>query len=726
MLRFRRGGEPSPPVTVSGNDSIPARVGRARPLRIMHIALQGALRWQDVEYGLTADTGGHIKYVNELVEALAARDDIGAVDIVVRAFAGDGFDPVYARVMEQVAPKVRIVRLRGASHGYLSKEKMWREHDALGRSLLDHIDAEGAPDLVHAHYADAGILAARVKAVHGTPFLFTGHSLGAVKRKAYAQTGRANPDRCLDRRIGIENEVIGAADLIVASSRDEAELQYADYRAYDAGRTRIVPPGIDRRPFLGAVGLLEARDLLGRFLADPLKPAVLAVARPVAKKNLAELVHAFGSTPKLREVANLVIVAGNRDRIDGDDEIATNLREILGLIDRYDLHGSVAFPKTHETGQVPGLYHYAAATGGVFVNPALNEPFGLTLLEAASVGLPVVATNRGGPNDIVGRLRCGTLVTPDDRAGLAAATLHLLTDRAAWLTASRNGRERVALYDWDAHAARYVDLARSLTARSRTAEGARPIQLPQAPSRLLATDIDGTLVGCADSLHRFARWQEQQRDMLYGVATGRSLHAALDVLEGEGAPLPPLMIVAVGSEIYWQEPRGPQYRRDERWDAHIAHRWDRLAVDRLVVGLGFKRQPALEQREHKLAYFAEGADAAARVASLRGALREAGLAANVVHSHGRFVDVLPLRANKGLAVAWVAERLGVPSGRIFVAGDSGNDIDMLRLAANPVIVANHRDGIAAMPELRHAYIAGAACAGGIIEGVEHFAERLSA
>ncbi len=41
---------------------------------------------------------------------------------------------------------------------------------------------------------------------------------------------------------------------------------------------------------------------------------------------------------------------------------------------------------------VPALYRLAAARGGVFVNPALNEPFGLTLLEAAACGLPVAAT----------------------------------------------------------------------------------------------------------------------------------------------------------------------------------------------------------------------------------------------------------------------------------------------------------------------------------------------
>mgnify|MGYP000069541195 CR=1 FL=1 len=48
-----------------------------------------------------------------------------------------------------------------------------------------------------------------------------------------------------------------------------------------------------------------------------------------------------------------------------------------------------------------------AANGGVFINPALTEPFGLTLLEAAASGLPVVATENGGPVDIIANCKNG-------------------------------------------------------------------------------------------------------------------------------------------------------------------------------------------------------------------------------------------------------------------------------------------------------------------------------
>ena len=681
----------------------------------MHIALQGALRWDNVEYGITADTGGHIKYVLELVEALARNPRIGSIDLVTRAFDDPALDPGYGRALEEVSNKVRIVRLDGGHRDYIPKEQMWTEHDALARSLLAHVDAGPKPDLVHAHYADAGILARRVKEAHGVPYIFTGHSLGVVKRKAYEQSHRPSPDTTLDRRIAIENEAIENADLVIASSRDEAELQYGDYDGSDPGRIRIVPPGLDRTPFLEA-DERDAHPLIERFLTDRDKPAVLAIARPVSKKNLAGLVHAFGQSERLRAEANLILIAGTRGAL-GESESDVNLREIIELIDRYDLHGSVAYPKTHTNEQIPALYRYAARTRGVFVNPALNEPFGLTLLEAAAVGLPVVATNRGGPNDIVGQIGHGTLVQPDDTGAISRAIEALVFDANAWTRASRGGLERGPAYDWDGHAARYLDLARNLI------EPPRPTR--KSFDKMLATDIDGTLVGCQRSLDKFADWRGERTDMLYGIATGRSLHAALDVLEREGAPLPCLMIVAVGSEIYWRERGGVHYSKDESWSRHLEDGWRRREVDAFVMRQsGFVRQPALEQRRHKLAYFVDEDGGAERVEALREALWLVGLKASVIYSHGRFVDVLPARANKGLAVEWVARELGIERANIFVSGDSGNDIDMLRRAANPIIVANHRDGITAIPQLSHAYVAVSECAGGIIEGIEHFEREL--
>lgn len=85
-----------------------------------------------------------------------------------------------------------------------------------------------------------------------------------------------------------------------------------------------------------------------RFLRNPAKPVVLAMSRPDAKKNITTLVRAFGENAELRRIANLVLVMGNRHRIDGLAKGSQQvLTAVLKLIDDYDLYGSVAYPKAH-------------------------------------------------------------------------------------------------------------------------------------------------------------------------------------------------------------------------------------------------------------------------------------------------------------------------------------------------------------------------------------------
>jgi sucrose-phosphate synthase len=87
---------------------------------------------------------------------------------------------------------------------------------------------------------------------------------------------------------------------------------------------------------------------VNRFLRNPAKPVILAMSRPDAKKNISTLVKAFGENRTLRELANLVLIMGNRSKIDGLARGSQQvLMQVLKLIDEYDLYGSVAYPKTH-------------------------------------------------------------------------------------------------------------------------------------------------------------------------------------------------------------------------------------------------------------------------------------------------------------------------------------------------------------------------------------------
>ncbi len=674
---------------------------------VLHIALQGCLRGEDVAYGLTADTGGHIRYLLDLVEACAQDAEVDRIVIATRLF-GSALGDAYAVPEERVSGKVTIVRLASASPGYLPKEALHAEVASLSDALVAWIEAQPArPDVIHAHYADAALVAANVEDRLGIPFVFTAHSLGRVKARALGHAATDTPS--LAHRIAAEETGLARAALVVASSRDEAEVQYATYAAYDPGRIRVLPPGSDLARFQAAETCPRVDAALDRFLRDPGKPALLALARPVARKNLAALVTAYGTSPALQARANLVLVAGTRDNLDDlDGGMAESMRELLALIDRYDLYGRVAYPKTHRPEDVPAFYAYARVRGGVFVNPALNEPFGLTLLEASAAGLPLVATDSGGPNDIVETCGNGLLVDPRAPAEIARACLRILDEPGLRERFVAGGARAAAAYDWDRHAARYHALLRALTVAEPPAS---------APRQLLICDIDNTLVGCEAGLKAFSLWRSEQEGLAFGVATGRSFHSAMAILEQQASPRPQVMITSVGSEIYHLDPNGVSYTADRAWRDVVSRGWDRsrvcaaLAQDATLVPQG-----PLEQRSHKLSYFGDAGTA--RLARAR--LDAAGLAATIIHSHGRYLDVLPPAASKGTAVDHVRALYGLAEANVFVAGDSGNDVEMLRARRQAIIVANFSDDLASHAALGHSYVARETHARGVIEGVAHF------
>lgn len=83
--------------------------------------------------------------------------------------------------------------------------------------------------------------------------------------------------------------------------------------------------------------------------------------------------------------------------------------------------------------------------------PSLQEPFGLTLIEAAAHGVPIVATTNGGPVDIVNTLSNGILVDPTKEDKVAEALLELLTNGSMWDKYSSSGVTNINAYSWSSH-----------------------------------------------------------------------------------------------------------------------------------------------------------------------------------------------------------------------------------------------------------------------------------
>jgi len=698
-------------------------------LYIMLISPHGLIRGNDLELGRDADTGGQTKYVVELARALSERAEVGRVDLLTRKVVDPQVSSDYAKPIEMLSEKARIVRIECGEPGYLPKERLWDCLEIFSDNALAYIhEQQQMPSVIHSHYADAGHIGIQLSNLLGIPLVHTGHSLGRSKRKRLLASGTTREEiettYNMSRRIDAEERTLGAASRVVVSTNQEIDEQYALYHYHQPDQMRIIPPGTDLDKFYPSVGDEKNSNIakqLERFLTLPDKPIILTLSRPDPRKNITTLVAAYGQSPELQSLANLVVVAGNRDDISemdsGAQEVLTN---ILLTIDQYDLYGKVAFPKHHTAEEAPQLFRLAALSKGVFINPALTEPFGLTLIEAAACGLPIVATDDGGPMDIVGNCKNGLLVDPLDSEAIATSLIKVLKDKKQWSVFSRNGIEGVRYhYSWHSHVEKYLDIIRPLIEQT---EPIKRMELSRRPlpfrDAAIITDLDESLLGDPDSLGEFINMMQKHRKKVgFGIATGRSLESALTVLRKYKIPQPEVLITSLGTEIYY----APNLTKDTVWSRHINHHWHRYDLLNILMEIpGLKLQPKNSQTPYKVSYYIDP-ELSLDIEEINKILLQYEQTVNVIFSHGQFLDIIPYRASKGFALRWAAEQLDIPLENLLVAGGSGADEDMMRGNMRAVVVGNrHDEELSELAEVEHVYFAEQSYAAGIIEGIEHY------
>jgi sucrose-phosphate synthase len=700
-----------------------------KKLSIALISIHGLIRGENLELGRDADTGGQTLYVLELARALARQPDIARVDLITRRVVDSQVDPSYAEPIEILSNKLRIIRIEAGPEEYLPKEQLWDHLDAFADNTITFFrERDALPDIIHSHYADAGYVGAHLANLLGLPLIHTGHSLGRVKRHRLLASGLSATEvegrYNMVRRIDAEELTLATAERVITSTSQEIEEQYELYDHYQPEQMRVIPPGTDLQKFMPPAGGEQDDPFyaeLTKHLKAPNKPIILALSRPDKRKNIVALVEAYGHSTKLQQLANLVIVAGNRDDVDDLDVGASQVfHELLIAIDRYDIYSKVAIPKHHRRDQVSLIYRIAAASGGVFVNPALTEPFGLTLIEAAASGLPIVATEDGGPRDIIGNCDNGFLIDPLEPDTITDALLKLLQDKMLWQQCVERGLKGVRQhYSWDAHAERYINLVRPIAERSEVLER-KPIQPRREVyrDRALVSDIDHNLIGDDESLrHLMELLREHRKSTKFIIATGRRFDSVLKVLKKHNIPEPDVLVTSSGTEIYY----APRFFADIAWRKHIDYHWTPHKVKPILDELpGLKRQPKSEQGRVKISYYIV-VEVAPHVDELNSLLHQEEQSVNLQLAFGQYLDILPQRASKGMALRYVADRWQIPLENILVAGGSGADEDMMRGNTLGAVVANrHHEELSQLVDVERVYFSKQSYAAGIIEALEYY------
>ena len=163
---------------------------------------------------------------------------------------------------------------------------------------------------------------------------------------------------------------------------------------------------------------------------------ILFVGTLEPRKNVASLVRAYRLLASQRPVPRLILAG----RATAPALASLGPLDVGPIAGKVDLPGYVA----------PAARHALYAGASMLVLPSLDEGFGLPVVEAMTVGVPVIASTCGALPEVVGD--AGTLVDPDDVEGLAAAMARILDNRDHADQAIARGIARARSYDWRASA----------------------------------------------------------------------------------------------------------------------------------------------------------------------------------------------------------------------------------------------------------------------------------
>lgn len=238
----------------------------------------------------------------------------------------------------------------------------------------------------------------------------------------------------------------GVVDLMLANSHFTASMAAPHM---DAGKVRVVNPGVDLHEFRDAEALGAE---LRRQRGWENRLVVLTVGRLDPRKNHVQVIRSVAQLVRKHPQLLYVIAGAGREGV-----ALQALTEELGMRDRVIFAGAVDGPTR--------LALYGACD--LFAMPAIQvgtdvEGFGMVFLEAGACGKPSLAGCVGGQADAVRHERTGLVVDGADRAAVTAALDRLATDNALRKRLGEQARQEVRRYDWPAVVQRTVQLVEEL------------------------------------------------------------------------------------------------------------------------------------------------------------------------------------------------------------------------------------------------------------------------
>lgn len=440
------------------------------PLFVAHLAFAGG----------DGPPPEHIRHVRDLAAALDQHPAVAQQVIITRTSARS-FGLRHGALIERLSPRLVVWRCRGFQRGIVSADDLWSELDTLGKDVIARLQTLAtAPDVLHAHFPDAGAVAARVKRVLGLPLLYTPHSHGGATAEAGTvdTTAGTSPSSQRQARSHAEAQSRAAADLVIANSPQECRL--APDAPAPQGQVSVNPPGYDLPPFGQHAPPLDrqtARALRDQLRAPGLRPLLVPAHTHHHGGFIRRLLQAYASTPNLRRSVNLLLLVEPTPLSDAaqagspQQEMADHLRS-LGLT------GHTALLTQGSREQTAALLAYIKDRRGALVDsgPHANprETLPRVLMEAALAGVPIACEQAPAAELAPAELH----PMPREQSpplpmlcseNLLEAVAALLTGETTWMRYSQAVQDAGQAFTWSRHAERYVAACRTLVTKPEPA-----------------------------------------------------------------------------------------------------------------------------------------------------------------------------------------------------------------------------------------------------------------
>ncbi len=470
------------------------------------------------------DTGGQVVYILDQVKALEKKliesiENSGLsakprIIILTRLIPNADGTTANQRIEKVHETKdTWILRVPFRTHNknvtdnWISRFEVWPYLEDFAEDSYKELLAEfsGKPDIVIGNYSDGNMVAFILAKKFGVTQCNIAHALEKSKY-LYGALYWKDLEQFYNFSIQFTADLItmNAANFIITSTYQEiagTENNIGQYESYqyfslpglyrvEGGinlfhpKFNIVPPGVNTKIFFPYTQKDERlkeiqkelhqilfenivdREVFGNLENPDLVP-IFSLARLDKIKNITGLVNWYGENAELQKLANLIIVAGKIDANDSNDgEEKEQINWMHHLINQYKLQNKIRWiGKLLRKDQTGEIYRLIADKKGIFVQPALFEGFGLTVLEAMRSGLPVFATMYGGPLEIIQDNVSGFHIDPvkgkESSEKILNFILKFKKEPALWDKISSKAIQRVDnAFNWELYANNLLSLAK--------------------------------------------------------------------------------------------------------------------------------------------------------------------------------------------------------------------------------------------------------------------------